>query len=137
MLSNVLNDIIVTVSPDIFHFQRKEIEKSLPTKVYFSLDDTNPQIVGIGDELKVSAATKCIELFKPNNSINGDVCKIEALIPFLKQGLLSLKKRTDLVRPRVVIKGANSLEACMCGYQYTILEKAMFIAGVRKIIFKD
>ena len=133
----ISGDMIVTISPDNFHFRWKECEKTLKTRLYLSPDPEKPVIVGVGDEPESSVLNICIDLFKPSNTVKIDIYKYDALSAFLRHAFYVLLKKTEFIRPRVIIRGTGSLENILSGYQYMILKEAFIDAGAREVVFDD
>ncbi len=141
MLTKILNilapDISISVTPEKFSFKRGDTEKEFTTKLYLSLDQNKPKIVGVGDEMYSSAANRCIEIFKTENKYPTDLCKLEILDAFFKHAIRAVISKVTFVRPRIIVIGSESLENVLCGFQTSILKQSLVNAGAREVIFKQ
>ena len=83
ILDILSDDITLTITPEIVHLDSKGLKKSIRTIIYLSLDDKKPIIVGVGDELKSSAANREVHLFKVNTWDKTNPSKKELLCAFV------------------------------------------------------
>ena len=137
ILNKMSSDVTVTIAPDRAQLRRKELVVSIETVVFVSFDEKNPKIVGIGDELSSSAANRRVDLFKQNSWNQIFPSKIEILKAFFKHGIRKVHKNAKtMVRPKVIVKGSESLEACLCGYQQDLLKEVLIDSGAREVTFE-
>jgi len=142
MLSSILNllsaKIEIEVSPDRFVFKRNDLTKSLTTKVYLSNNTNNAKILGVGDEFVATQPNICVELFQEiQKGELPNLVKSQCLDAFFMYAFRLITKKSAMIRPRVVFKNSESLNALLSGYQDTILQTAAINAGARECLFEN
>ena len=138
ILNKMSTDVIITMTPDLVHFRRKELKISIKTVVFLSLDENNPKVVGVGDELSSSAANRRVDLFKQNSWDQTHHSKKEILSAFFKHCMHKIHKDAKaIVRPKIIVKGTESLEELFCGYQQDLLQMVLTDSGAREVIFES
>ena len=138
LLNALSEDLTITIAPDTIHFQRKEEKLSIKTVVHVSFDEKKPIVVGVGDELSTSAAKRSIELFKHDSWNQLTPTKKDVLSAFFKHGIRKINNnRKVMIRPKIIVKNAKSLEKIFCGYQNDLLNVVLTESGAREIIFES
>ncbi len=131
------SDVIITIEPDLVNLRRKELDVSIKTVVFLSFDEKKPKVIGVGDELSSSAANRRVDLFKQNSWIQVYPSKKEILIAFFKHCIRKVHKDAKtIVRPKVIVKGSETLEGFLCGYQQDLLKDALTESGAREVVFE-
>jgi hypothetical protein len=137
ILNAMSSDVFITISPDLMHLRRKELEVSIETVVFLSFDEKKPKVVGVGEELSSSAANRRVDVFQKNSWNQSFPSKKEVLVAFFKHCIRKIHKDTKaIVRPKVIVKGTQSLEDILCGYQQDLLKDVLTESGAREVIFK-
>lgn len=109
-LNTISSDILITVSPDVVHFRKKDFEISIKTVVFLSFDKKKPTVVGVGDEFSSSAANRRVDLFQANSWNQSEPRKKDVLIAFFKHCIRKIHQgTTTIIRPKVIVKNAQSL----------------------------
>jgi hypothetical protein len=101
-------------------------------------DETNPIIIAVGNSKVPAEPHIQVDLFGSNMSLPKSLDKgavLERFFAYILRDLLSLNVLKLLVRPRVILKGADSLDSILCGYQKSLLRTAIIEAGARECIF--
>lgn len=138
ILNKMSTDITITMNPDLVHLQRKELKVSVKTVVFLSFDEENPKVVGVGDEQSSSAANRRVDLFKQNSWDQTRHSKKEILCAFFKHCIRKIHKDAKtIVRPKIIVKGTESLEEILCGYQQDLLQIVLTESGAREVIFES
>ncbi|REJ85771.1 MAG: hypothetical protein DWQ36_08315 [Acidobacteria bacterium] len=135
LLAKLSRDIVLTVEPAVFHFERGSRRVSLATRVF--LDRDGDRIVGVGEPPAHGVVGTPVDLFSDEPASPDVPAKQELLDGFFRFALQQTTGRKVLVRPRLVVHNAGSLGALLCGYQNSILTEAAIRAGVRECRFVD
>jgi hypothetical protein len=116
----------------------KDRFERLKPVVYISPDETNPIVIAVGDSQAPTEPHVQIALFEPSVSLPKSVDKavaLEKFFAFILHNLLSLGVPRLLAGVRVTVKGIDSLDSVLCGYQKSLLKGAILKAGARECVF--
>jgi len=129
----VAAQVEVTVRPEAMSFRCKDKTESLKTVIYIA--PATRRVMGVGDPVPADESCVGIDLFRPAVMPKG-ADKVDCLTAFLSHAFRTVAvSGRPLILPRVVFKGADSLDFILCGYQETILKRAAMEAGASECEF--
>jgi hypothetical protein len=135
LLTELSDEIEVTISPDVVSVTCKGKLESLKPVVYVSSDETNPIIIAVGSSADPSEPHIQVNLFHSGTLLPDWLDKGIVLERFFQYVFRSALNLGVLTRPRVIVRGADSLNSILCGYQKSLLKNALIKAGAGKCVF--
>jgi len=125
----------VQVHPDHFHFSSKSGSFQLRTFIIVKRTDKKSKILSVGEEVARGSDIHRIDLFQDSGLLPGGN-RTEVFAAFLRYAVYKSYRRRALARPLVIVKGAQSLDEVLLGYQYDLLQKVFGEAGALKVRFE-
>ncbi len=135
LLTQLSDDVQVTIGPDVVSVTCKGKLESLRPVVYVSSDETNPIIIAVGSSTGPSEPHIQVNLFHSGTPLPDWIDKDIVLERFFQYVFRSVLNFGVLARPRVIVRGADSLDSVLCGYQKSLLKNALVKAGAGKCVF--
>jgi hypothetical protein len=138
VLDKLIEDIEIIVSVEAVSVSYRGRLERLKPVVYISKGKTNPVVLAVGDSNAPAEPHVQVDLFGSSASFPKALDKgiiLEEFFVYIFRDLLRLNALKLLIRPRVVLKGASSLDSILCGYQKALLRAAVIKAGARECVF--
>jgi len=137
-LNKLSEDIEITIGVETVSVSYRDRFERLKPVVYISKSETNPIIIAVGDSEAPAEPHIQVALFDSSVSLPKSLDKgaaLERFFAYILRDLLGLSVLKLLACPRVILKGADSLDSILCGYQKSLLRTAMIEAGARECVF--
>jgi hypothetical protein len=138
LLSKLSEDVEIVVGTETISVGYKDRFEHLKPVVYISEDEANPIVIAVGSFEPPARPHIQVSLFHPGDSLPNSIEKgavLEAFFAYIFRDLLNLNVLNLLARPRVILRGADSLDSFLCDYQKSLLRNALIKAGARACVF--
>jgi len=138
LLNKLSENIEMTIGAETVSVSYQDKFEHLKPVVYISKDETNPIVIAVGCSEVPTEPHIRVDLFCSGAPLPKSMEKdavLEAFFTYIFRDLLNLNALKRLVRPRVILKGADSLDSILCGYQKSLLRNALLKAGARECVF--
>jgi hypothetical protein len=133
----LLQEITINVNPENFHFICENRQLILDTCVHLKYDENgNYHYVSIG-ERSVITDTIFVPLFE-NQPLDPTLERFALLTGFMEYGIAKMFEnvRRPVLKPKIMIKGAESFRSYFSGYHKFFLEAMALAAGAREVTFE-
>jgi hypothetical protein len=138
LLSRLSDDIEMTIDAETISVSYQDRLEYLKPVVYISEDETKSVITAVGSSQVPTGPHIQVHLFRSDTPVPRSMEKgavLEMFFAYVLWDLLTLSALKRLARPRVILKGADSLNSTLCGYQRSLLRGALIKAGARECVF--
>jgi hypothetical protein len=133
----LIPEIVINVSPETFHFIFEDHQLILDTCVHLKYDENGYyQFVSVGDK-SIIPDSVFVPLFE-NHPLDPSIERFDLLTRFMEYGIEQMfaNIRRPVLKPRIVIKGADHFQEYFSGYHKFFLEAMALAGGAREVKFE-
>lgn len=136
-IQDLLSDtVMIQIHPDHFYFSTRRVNLQFRTFINIHVVKGKWRVHSVGEELAGSPDVHRIDLFL-NSELPPGGNRSEAFEAFLRYAIEKLHRKTrNIIRPLIIVKGAQSLDKILVGYQYNFLKRILGEAGAREVRFE-
>ncbi len=133
----LIPEIVIQINPETFHFIFEDHQLILDTCVHLKYDEHGHyQFVSIGEK-SVIPDTVFVSLFE-NQPLDPSIERFDLLTGFMEYGIGRMfeKVRRPILKPKIILKEANTFQTYFSGYHKFFLEAMALAGGAREVKFE-
>ena len=133
----LIPEIIINVNPENFHFICENRQLILDTCVHLKYDENgNYEFISIGEKSIISDSV-FVSLFE-NQPLDPSIERFDLITGLMEYGVGKMFEdvRHPVLKPKIIIKGAESFQKYFSGYHKFFLEAMALAGGAREVKFE-